>query len=1065
MKSVVEKPINRRTGLRTGLRTAITILIAFSLAAVLWSCPAAASTEDKVRVVKNEEGMKLQVNGEDFMVFGMNWDYFPIGSNYLFSIWEQPDDFIIEALEREMPLLKAMGVNAIRQYVGIPPRWVRYIYENYGIYTIVNHPVGRYGYTLDGVWIPSVDYSDSRFREAVTEEIVKLVEEFEGVPGMLMWLLGNENNYGLHWTSFEIEALPEGERDNARARFLYSLYQKIIERIKKLDSGRPVAIANGDIQYLDIIAEECPGLDVFGSNVYRGISARDLFARVKEEMGIPVMFTEFGADAWNAKEMREDQATQAKYLKGQWEEIYEQSSGKGKAGNAVGGLIFQWTDGWWKFGQDSRLDIHDTNASWPNAAYPEDYVEGENNMNEEWWGITAKGPADERGLYQVYPRAAYYVLKEAFTLDPYAPGTGLRKIRNHFKSINPRWMAVEARSDKASLLAEKHELVRLSGLRMHYETYSTGGKRISTPDRASSSSTKYPAFKGFDQLQSFYAEFKGQPTEAVTGELSVNILGNVPTNPINEIFYENRGRPRKIVDANGETFELRDIERVKVYRGSVSWDDRWFYLHGFYREGHTHWGYEGDFFGLYRDAYYGENIDIYNGEAPVGMEISGKQELTGLKLAFGPQLWWGANPAVMVKSRRDLGPVEMTSIFQEDLTRQSSITSSFAIPLPETRKFTLSLKASRGHAVLEWGGIVSGTPRIGETFQVVESSGDDMRVLQDEVKDLDVLGTKAKLTIEKGRWHWYAQAAYMGIVAEAGPTQTITFTGWNLKDTGSSNQVNAMTGLAVNLGTIQIAPNLLWQKPLVDPIPADVPPPGRPRNILDDPFAVRGNRETFGAELMLTYDPTPATWMWAWDNDIREDARFAASVGYVFRHLPTTQDAGIGILADGRTTFAFEGAPKPRNLGEVNVRVVSALNTDTRLIAHLFYGTGEPNGNDQRLVRRYGGDARLTMGSVAFSAFAKFNDWGPYDYHRDFNLTYPVQLMGDVSYTLGSPRWFGFPQTSIGIRGLWRSLDQYSPRYCPALTYDAGNNLVCDPTASGENGREWEIRTYLNFSL
>ena len=24
----------------------------------------------------------------------------------------------------------------------------------------------------------------------------------------------------------------------------------------------------------------------------------------------------------------------------------------------------------------------------------------------------------------------------------------------------------------------------------------------------------------------------------------------------------------------------------------------------------------------------------------------------------------------------------------------------------------------------------------------------------------------------------------------------------------------------------------------------------------------------------------------------------------------------------------------------------------------------------------------------------RFNDWGPYDYHRDFNLTYPFQLRG-----------------------------------------------------------------------
>ena len=89
--------------------------------------------------------------------------------------------------------------------------------------------------------------------------------------------------------------------------------------------------------------------------------------------------------------MKEDQVTQAYYLLGQWQEIYEQSAGKGRVGNAIGGLIFQWSDGWWKYMQESRLDIHDTNASWPNGGYPEDFREGDNNMNEEWWGITAKG--------------------------------------------------------------------------------------------------------------------------------------------------------------------------------------------------------------------------------------------------------------------------------------------------------------------------------------------------------------------------------------------------------------------------------------------------------------------------------------------------------------------------------------------------------------------------------------------------------------------------------------------------------------------------------------------------
>ncbi|MCC7143901.1 MAG: glycosidase, partial [Candidatus Eisenbacteria bacterium] len=325
------------------------------------------------------------------MVFGMNWDYTPIGTNYAYNLWDQPDAVIEAALAREMPLLQGMGVNAIRQYVGIPPRWVRYIYEQYGIFTVLNHPLARYGFTLNGVWIPTVDYSDPRLRAAVKAEVVALVEQFRDTPGILIWLLGNENNYGLSWSSFEIEALPEGERNAARARHLYSLFGEVITAVKATDPARPVAMANGDLQYIDIIAEECRDLDIFGTNVYRGISARDLFAVVKEKLDRPVLFTEFGADAWNAREMREDQPTQARYLIGQWREIYEQSRGKGRVGNAIGGLVFQWSDGWWKYRQEERLDVHDTNASWPNGGYREDFVEGENNMNEEWWGICAKG--------------------------------------------------------------------------------------------------------------------------------------------------------------------------------------------------------------------------------------------------------------------------------------------------------------------------------------------------------------------------------------------------------------------------------------------------------------------------------------------------------------------------------------------------------------------------------------------------------------------------------------------------------------------------------------------------
>jgi len=87
-----------------------------------------------------------------------------------------------------------MHVNVIRQYLGIPPRWITYIYEKYGIYTVLNHSVGRYGMTIDGTWVNPVDYSEERFRSLVKEQMAALVQQYKDTPGFLMWLLGNENN-------------------------------------------------------------------------------------------------------------------------------------------------------------------------------------------------------------------------------------------------------------------------------------------------------------------------------------------------------------------------------------------------------------------------------------------------------------------------------------------------------------------------------------------------------------------------------------------------------------------------------------------------------------------------------------------------------------------------------------------------------------------------------------------------------------------------------------------------------------------------------------------------------
>ena len=1041
------------------MRKIILLLIFWSFSSTIYA------QADTISLDKNAQGIKLVVNGNDFMINGMNWDYIPIGTNYNYSLWKQSDDVIKAALDTEMSLLKNMGVNVIRQYTGIQPKWIQYIHDKYGIYTMLNHSFGRYGLTLNGSWVPNTEYSNPLTREILLKETTEMVEEYKNTPGVLLFLLGNENNYGLFWDGAETENIPmEDRKSTIRSKDMYKLFNDAVVAMKKIDKSHPIAICNGDLLFLDTIAEECKDIDILGLNMYRGVSFGDAFQRVKEKIDKPIVFTEFGADAFNVLENAEDQKSQAFYMVGNWKEIYENAAGIGKAGNSIGGFTFHFSVGWWKYGQTKNLDVHDDNASWSNGGYINDFIKGQNNMNEEWFGICAKGPTNARGLYDLYPRAAYYALKEAHRVNPYELGTTNETINKAFNNVNLMDAVLKARGDKAALGGNDNEILKISNLRAEFTTFSTGGSLITTPDEADPDASTYPNKLGFDHMQSYFVGVEGNPAPNMKANVNVNILGRVAENPINEIFYENRGRAQTVITPDGPVV-ISDNNRVQIYNASYSWNEKDFDLRGFYRTGHYHWGYEGDFFGLYPEANYGPNLDIYNGET-LGLEIDGKRSLNGLKAAFGPQLWWGANPALLLKYSKKIGVFDATAVYHEDVANAGAALTSIAIPLPKTRRATLHLKTKVGSLGIEFGGIWGGQPLNGRVFQYAEeTTPGNYTVYNDKVNNKDNWGGKAKLTLSKGRFNIYTQGAIMGLVANGGADNVQTFTGWRLKDTGSGNQMNFLTGFTYNVNSnFQIAPNFLWQKPLVEAMPNDVSSPGRLRNIQDDPFVVRANRETVGGELLLTYDPTPATWMYEWNNDMVEDAKFAVSTGFVYRNLPTTQDAAIGFLSN-RTAFAFAKSAPAQNLWESNTRIVSKLTPDLGVIANIYFGNGQANGDSERTINRAGGDIRLIYRKIKLTSSIKFNDWGPFDYHRDFNLTYPLQLMLDLSTSVGKQNWYVLPNTKIGIMGTWRSLDQYSPRYSPNQT---SGPFITEPIVSPAgfpNGSEWEIRTYVHINI
>jgi hypothetical protein len=221
------------------------------------------------------------------------------------------------------------------------------------------------------------------------------------------------------------------------------------------------------------------------------------------------------------------------------------------------------------------------------------------------------------------------------------------------------------------------------------------------------------------------------------------------------------------------------------------------------------------------------------------------------------------------------------------------------------------------------------------------------------------------------------------------------------------------------------------------------------RNVIEDPFAVLDNREMIAGELLLVWDPTPGSFFFAWNNEEREDAPLALALDFVYRHQPTVRDANFGFTQEG-VLFAFDGSPQAADVWDLNGRFVfGQLPLDATLMVRPYIGEQQANGIDNRMVFRKGVQTRLWIRSIVWDSWLKLDDWGPYDFHRDFNLTFPVQVITDLSGGLGKPKLFQ-TTTRVGVLGKYRTLDQYSPDM--PVNFQGLEN-------------EFEIATYIKVAL
>jgi beta-galactosidase/beta-glucuronidase len=359
-------------------------------------------------------GYTLRVNQESFLIKGVIYHPVPPGHDHSYDFWQD-----LETIEKDAKLMREAGFNAVRFYTPSDDleqtkKVIQVLYDN-GIYTIMSHWLGFWNY-------PAPFYGNEDFQQRVKADVLEMVESLKDEPGLLMWILGNENNYSFSgkvnpWPFPGIEDIEcPSDRITKRAEIYYEFVNDIAKEIKNIDKKNPVGLGNGELNQLDVAAQYAEDFDYLALISYRGKNFGNVFNSVKYIFDKPVLMSEMGCDAYDAFRKREDQSIQADFLLSQWKHLYQNTTFWQESGNCIGGMIFEWNDEWWKHNPSApdRWEYHDTAAGWSNAAYYFDIKANRNlNMNEEWFGITRFKKIQEAG-YIKEPRKAYYTLKEFF---------------------------------------------------------------------------------------------------------------------------------------------------------------------------------------------------------------------------------------------------------------------------------------------------------------------------------------------------------------------------------------------------------------------------------------------------------------------------------------------------------------------------------------------------------------------------------------------------------------------------------------------------------------------------
>ena len=295
------------------------------------------------------EGYTVKLGEVPLHMKGVCWSPFPVGASPGGSA-----TIFANAVTLDAPLMAAAGINVVRTYGPIPDTAVLDELWANGIHVIMTIYYG---------------YSDT------VESALANLCALKSHPAIIAWAVGNEWNYSNldKGIGFE-EAVSE--------------VATVIQALKANDSTRLTSTVYGHLPSSSVLSQ-LDAVDLWGLNVYTGVSFWGLFEEWSALSSKPFYFGEYGADAYNGTLSAEDPDQQADIVESLTLEIHQNSSVL-PGGVCAGGMIFEFNDEWWKNGDPWS---HSTESSWQNGAYPDP------NIYEEWWGLVEIDRT---------PREAYY---------------------------------------------------------------------------------------------------------------------------------------------------------------------------------------------------------------------------------------------------------------------------------------------------------------------------------------------------------------------------------------------------------------------------------------------------------------------------------------------------------------------------------------------------------------------------------------------------------------------------------------------------------------------------------